>query len=129
MKLNHVANRVSTGHLDLVLELFTTQLGFELLRRIPTDVWLRQSGANVDIQFCETDAPRAEGDKHNSHISFLSETPEVDLRRLAAWFEARGKRTKIGSWSAKEFYLDVPDVFVDFARESMLPELAKYDDV
>jgi hypothetical protein len=126
MKLNHVANRVTQGSLDLILELFTTQLGFKLLRRIPTDIWLRQPGASIDIQFCETASPLAEGDKHNSHISFLSETPEADLRRLAAWFEARGMKTKIGSWSAKEFYLDVPEVFVDFSIESMLPELAEY---
>jgi hypothetical protein len=126
MKLNHVANRITQGNLDLILELFTTQLGFKLLRRIPTDIWLRQQGANVDIQFCETQAHVAQGDKHNSHISFLSETPEADLRRLATWFESRGKKTIIGSWSAKEFYLDVPEVFVDFAIESMLPDLAEY---
>ena|GEM_PF-1541364 len=109
------------------LELFTTRLGFTLIRRIPTDIWLRQPGANIDIQFCETDAPIAEGDKHNSHISFLSETPEAELREIASWFESRGRKTRIGSWSAKEFYLDVPEVFVDFAIESMLPELADYD--
>jgi hypothetical protein len=126
MKLNHVANRITQGNLDLILELFTTQLGFRLLRRIPTDIWLRQQGANVDIQFCETQTPVTQGDKHNSHISFLSEAPEADLRRLATWFESRGKKTRIGSWSAKEFYLDVPEVFVDFAIESMLPDLAEY---
>jgi len=126
VKLNHVANRVKRGNLELMVELFTTQLGFRLLRRIPTDVWLRQSGANVDIQFCETEAPVVLGDKHNSHISFLSPTPEADLKKLAEWFESKGKITKLGSWSEKEFYLDVPDVFVDFAIESMTPDLAEY---
>ena len=76
MRLNHVANRVREGTLELILELFTTRLHFVLLRRIPTDIWLRQNGRNVDIQFCETPAANAPGDKHNSHISFLSEDPE-----------------------------------------------------
>jgi hypothetical protein len=39
MRLNHVANRITKGNLDLMVELFTTQLGFKLLRRIPTDIW------------------------------------------------------------------------------------------
>jgi hypothetical protein len=127
MKLNHVANRVTHGNLELMLECFTEQLGFVLLRRIPTDIWLRQGSSNVDIQICETDAPPIGGDRHNSHISFLSDNPKAELEKLAAWFEKRGKATKIGSWSAKEFYLDVPDVFVDFAIESMTPDMADYD--
>lgn len=126
MKLNHCSNRITRGNLDLLLALFTEELGFRLLRRIPTDIWLRQEGANVDIQFCETDAPPIEHDKHNSHISLLSETPETDLKKLAVWFQEQGFETRMGSWSEKEFWLDVPSVFVDFVLESMLPELANY---
>lgn len=127
MKLNHVANRITKGHLDLMLQLFTKELGFTLLRRIPTDIWLRQDGSNVDIQFCETDAPPIGHDKHNSHISFLSISPEGELQKLAKWFEERGKKTRTGSWSEREFWLDVPEVFVDFTLESMTPDLADYD--
>ena len=119
MKLNHVANRITKGHLDLMLELFTERLGFHLLRRIPTDIWLRQDDASVDIQFCETDAPPIGGDKHNSHISFLSETPEDDLKKLAAWFEERGKKTRMGSWSEREFWLDVPGKYLLILRWSL----------
>ena len=126
MKLNHVANRISKGSLEIMLELFTQVLGFKLLRRIPTDIWLRQGEANIDIQFCETDASVVGGDKHNSHISFLSPTPEKDLQGLAEWFHQRGYETKIGSWSVREFWLDVPAVFVDFTIESMRPDLAEY---
>ncbi len=126
MKLNHVANRITKGNLELMLELFTKELGFKLLRRIPTDIWLRQGDAKVDIQFCETNAPAATGDKHNSHISFLSKTPEKDLQRLAEWFHKRGYETKMGCWSEREFWLDVPTVFVDFTLESMTPDLAEY---
>lgn len=127
MRLNHCANRITKGSLDLVLTLFTEELGFRLLRRIPTDIWLRQVGSNVDIQFWETEAPPVDFDKHNSHISFLSETPEFDLKKLADWFSKKGYEAKIGSWSDREFYLDVPGVFVDFAIEAMRPELAEYE--
>ena len=111
----------------MVQDFFTSELGFKLLRKIPTDIWLRQADSNVDIQFCETDALPILNDKHNSHISFLTTSPEDDLKRLAEWFERHGKKTKIGSWSKKEFYLNVPEVFVDFAIEAMTPDLAEYD--
>lgn len=126
MKLNHVANRISKGSLDLMLELFTEELGFTLLRRTSTDIWLRQGNSNVDIQFCETEAAVIGDDKHNSHISFLSETPEKNLQELAEWFHQRGCETRMGSWSGREFWLDVPKVFVDFTIESMTPELVEY---
>lgn len=127
MKLNHVANRITKGSLDLMLSLFTEELGFKLLRRIPTDIWLRQGESTVDIQFCETDAPPIGHDKHNSHISFLSDSPEDELRKLAEWFKVRGFESRMGSWSSREFWLDVPEVFVDFTLESMTPDLAAYN--
>ena len=126
MKLNHIANRITKGSLGLMLALFTEELGFKLLRQIPTDIWLRQGDNQIDIQFCETDAPPVEHDKHNSHISFLSANPQKDLQKLEAWFHARGFKTKMGAWSSKEFWLDVPEVFVDFTIECMTPDLAKY---
>ena len=127
MKLNHCANRITEGSLELMQSLFTEELGFRVLRRKSTDIWLRQGDSNIDIQFSETQTPPLGSDKHNSHISFLSETPEADLRSLADWLGKRGYEAKIGSWSDREFYLDVPNVFVDFAIEAMLPELADYN--
>lgn len=127
MKLNHVANRIVAGTLDLVIDFFTSSLGFRVMRRTQEDVWLRQDGATVDLQFSETHTKPLTGDKHNSHVSFLSPNPKEDLRRCEEWFRSRGWRAVVGSWSEKEFYLDVPDVFVDFAIEAMRPELADYE--
>lgn len=110
-----------------MLEFFTEELGFALVHRIPTDIWLRHPDANIDIQLCETDAPVALGDRHNSHIAFVSDTPEEDLKKAAAWFEQRGKQARIGSWSHREFWLDVPGVFVDFMLECMSTELIEYE--
>lgn len=114
MKLNHVSNRVTLGSLELMVDLFTSELGFRVLRLTDTDVWMKQEGANIDIQFCETEAPAVKGDKYNSHISLLSDTPRESLEGLARWFEYKGEMTELGSWSEKEFWLDAPDIFVDF---------------
>ncbi|NUN15886.1 MAG: hypothetical protein HUU55_19855 [Myxococcales bacterium] len=126
MQLNHVANRIVAGHLELVVEFFKSQLGFRVMRRTADDVWLRQGEATVDLQFSESATAPMTGDKHNSHVSFLSQDPEQDLNRHARWFRSRGQNAVVGSWSDREFYLDVPDVFVDFAIEAMRPELADY---
>ncbi len=126
MRLNHVANRLDGRHFDLIVEMLTTQLGFATLRRTERSVWLRQPGANVDLQFSRSDTPARDADKLRSQVAFLSDTPEADLGRLAAWAQARGLGAAVGRYSDREFYLDAPDAFVDFVIEAMLPELAEY---
>ena len=59
-------------------------------------------------------------------MSFLSETPQAALDHLAAWARARGMEAIVGSYSEKEFYLDVPEAFVDFVIEAMTPDVADY---
>ena len=127
MRFNHVANRLNPDHFETVVALFVGQLGFVDLRRTGRAVWLRQPGANVDLQFSLSDTGHRDTDRERSQVSFLSDTPEADLRGLAAWFTARGLAAHVGAYSDKEFYLDVPAAFVDFVVEAMLPELAVYD--
>lgn len=127
MQFNHVANRVDARHFEDVVAMFTERLGFIVLRRTERAIWLRQAGTNVDLQLSRTDLPRGEDpDKQRSQVSFLSETPEADLNRLAAWLVARGVAASVGAYSPREFYLDAPLAFVDFVVEAMLPELADY---
>ncbi len=127
MKLDHCANRITKGNVGLIQTLFIEELGFILLRGLPDEIWLRQGDGKLDIQFCETDEnPVPHEDKQNSHIGFISDNPQKELERLATWFKERGHESKIGSWSDKEFYIDVPSVFVDFSIEAMYPEIADY---
>jgi hypothetical protein len=126
MKLNHVAQRVDTRHFDTVAEMFVTQLGFVVLRRTERSVWLRQPGTNVDLQFSRSETLARDADKRRSQVSFLSDTPEAALAELAEWFRAKGLAADVGAYSDREFFLDVPDAFVDFVVEAMLPELADY---
>ena len=102
------------------------KLGFVELRRTERSIWLRQPGANVDLQFSRSETVNRNADKLRSQVSFLSEAPRADLENLAAWAKARGMEAIVGSYSDREFYLDAPVAFVDFVIEAMRPELADY---
>ena len=127
MILNHLANRVDTRHFDTIVEMLTSKLGFVELRRTERSIWLRQPGANVDLQFSRSETGHRDTDKLRSQVSFLSSTPESALQELAIWANERGLTASVGSYSSREFYLDAPEAFVDFVIEAMLPELADYD--
>jgi hypothetical protein len=126
MRFNHVANRLDPRYFETVVAMLKERLGFVALRRTERSIWLRQPGTNVDLQFSRSDTANRDADKLRSQVSFLSETPEADLRELAAWGEARGMTARVGAYSDREFYLDAPDAFVDFVIEAMRPELAEY---
>ncbi len=126
MRFNHVAVRVDGRHFDTVVSMLTERLGFVPLRRTERSAWFRQPGTNVDLQLSRSDTTHRDPDKRRSQVSFLSETPRADLDDLAAWARARGLEASVGSYSDREFYLDLPEAFVDFVIEAMLPELADY---
>ena len=126
MQFNHVANRLDPRHFETIVELLVTQLGFMILRRTERSIWLRQPGANVDLQFSRSETATRDADKLRSQVAFLSETPEAALQALAEWLAAHGVAASVGSYSPREFYLDAPAAFVDFVIEAMLPELADY---
>src|SRR5438270_3726666 len=112
MKLNHVANRLDVRYFETVVEMLKVKLGFVELRRTERAIWLRQPGANVDLQFSRSETAARDADKLRSQVSFLSETPRAALEDLAAWARARGLRAEIGAYSDREFYLDLPEAFV-----------------
>ena len=126
MQFNHVANRLAPEYFETVVEMLTTQLRFVILRRTERAIWLRQPGANVDLQFSRSHTPGRDADKLRSQVAFLSETPRQDLEALAAWAVAHGMEASVGAYSDREFYLDAPAAFVDFVIEAMRPELADY---
>ncbi|WP_018185110.1 hypothetical protein [Kaistia granuli] len=126
MRFNHVANRLDAKHFETIVDLFIQQLGFVELRRTEGVIWMRQPGANIDLQFCQSVETRRDEDKRRSQVSFLSETPRQALEDLAAWLRQRGLEANVGAYSDREFYLDVPEALVDFVIEAMRPELADY---
>jgi hypothetical protein len=126
MRLNHAANRLAPGHFETIIEMLTTRLGFIVLRRTERSIWLRQAGANVDLQFSRSDTAGRDADKLRSQVAFLSDTPRAELDAPADWLRARGVDAVVGAYSDREFYLDAPAAFVDFVIEAMRPELADY---
>ena len=126
MQLNHVANRLDPRFFETVVTMFREQLGFVELRRTERSIWMRQPGANVDVQFSRSDTANRDADKQRSQISFLSETPRAALEDLATWAQAHGMDASVGAYSDREFFLDAPIAFVDFVIEAMTPELAEY---
>jgi hypothetical protein len=126
MRLNHVANRLDPRFFETVVEMLVTQLGFRVLRRTERSIWLRQPGADVDLQFSRSETPNRDADKLRSQVAFLSETPREALQALADWAQAQGMAASVGAYSDREFYLDAPEAFVDFVIEAMRPELADY---
>jgi hypothetical protein len=52
------------------------KLGFLELRRTERAIWLRQPGANVDLQFSRSQSAHRDADKLRSQVSFLSEPLE-----------------------------------------------------
>jgi len=126
MQFNHVAVRVDGRHYEVLVEMFVSCLGFVVLRRTDRSIWLRQPRTNVDLQFSRSETAHRDDDKRRSQVSFLSETPRADLEGLAGWLGSRGVAAEVGAYSEREFYLDAPDVLIDFVIEAMLPELADY---
>lgn len=126
MRLNHVANRLDPRYFETVVTMLKDCLGFVELRRTERSIWLRQPGTNVDLQFGRSDTANRDADKLRSQVAFLTDTPEADLNALAAWAIAHGMPATVGAYSAKEFYLDAPEAFVDFVIEAMTPDLADY---
>jgi len=126
LRFNHVANRVADAHFDTIVGLFRDQLGFVELNRNDRAIWMRQPGANIDLQFSRVATSRDDAERNRSQVSFLSDTPRSDLEKLAIVLRSQGLRAEVGAYSEREFYLDVPEALVDFVIEAMLPELAVY---
>ncbi len=127
MHLNHIANRLDSRYFEVVVEMLKVKLGFVELRRTERAIWLRQPGANVDLQFSRSQSAHRDADKLRSQVSFLSEAPRAQLEDLATWATLHGMKAEVGGYSDREFFLDAPEAFVDFVIEAMTPDLAEYN--
>ena len=115
--------------MGILLDLFVDRLGFRVLRRTKRSAWLRQGGATVDLQLIGVESSESTEDRRFSQISFITSTPQADLEQIAEWLEGRGVRSGVFAYSADEFYLDAPELFVGCVMEAMTPEMAEYGDL
>jgi len=126
-QLHHFSKKIAPGSLKFVLDLFA-QLGCDLFYMGANKNWalVEQKGTDVKIQLIESSGKiLSTKAKENSHIGFISSTPEKDIAKLKRWVERRGKKFVQGGWSDKELYFDCPEVFVDFIVEIMNTSILK----
>ena len=120
-KLHHFAYNIKPNKLAIVIELFE-KLGCNLSYREGQSRWcmIEQKPLLIDIQIIETkDKVVPIETKINTHIGFISNNPTKDIKEIASWAEDKKIKFKQGSWSEKELWFDLPDIFTNFVIEIM----------
>ena len=122
MTLHHFAYNITPNNLEFILELLD-KMGCSLAYREGEARWcmIEQKPISINIQIIETqDSPVSDIEKKvNTHIAFLSENPREDILKLEKWADDKGIGFRYGSWSERELWFDLPDIFVNFVIEIM----------
>lgn len=119
--LHHFAYNIRPKTLELLVSLFL-ELDCEVSYQKDGERWclLAQKSVPVDIQIIERDyEPLKEEQKINTHIAFISDEPEEVLNKISFWAEKNKIDFKKGAWSDKEFWFDLPGIFINFVIEIM----------
>ena len=131
MLFNHSAVRISLDRMDDALALFSEVLGFEEVFEMsgaeggPASPGpfrmsvLRQPTTNVDVQLTAVDAGDSQDAKLLNQIGFVSDDATTELETVRQWCEARGLDVATGHYGPGFFWIDVPEVFMDFVLEVM----------
>ncbi|MDO8470386.1 MAG: hypothetical protein Q7S63_00205, partial [bacterium] len=104
-----------------VLNLFT-ELGFHVLERskVMEIAWIAQRETKFVLQFIESEQhPLPTETKIFTHIAFITEDPKKEIERIKQWIQSQDVTVVDGKWTDKEFWLDCPEVFIDFVLEIM----------
>jgi hypothetical protein len=81
---------------------------------------IAQDGLDFDIQLIETKSTMLHDEtRPNSQIAFISEKPLEDIEKVRRWAEGKNIMFTQNAWSDKEFYFDLPELFVDWVVEVM----------
>jgi len=119
--LHHFAYNITPNNLELFLELMD-KFDCSLAYREGDARWcmIEQKPIPVDIQIIETEDKIAPIEiKTNIHIAFLSDNPKLNIEEIKKWTESKNIKFRQGSWSDKEMWFDLPDIFVNFVIEIM----------
>lgn len=81
---------------------------------------IEQKPLNIDIQIIEvSDKSISTNKKTDAHIGFVSSNPIDDIKVIKQWAKDKDIIFSQGSWSSREHWFDLPDVFSNFVVEIM----------
>ena len=108
----------------------TLELTVEILKLLNCTVSYRESGKRwcmisqdfipVNIQLIEMDAAVVPlRRKISTHIAFLSKSPKEHIKKIEEWAKDNNLKFQHGNCTDKEFWFDLPDIFINFVIEIM----------
>lgn len=128
-RLHHYCQNVTTGSLEMVLEMYRL-LDCNVVYRPPggaTWAMVGQKQLRFAIQVAEvSDTPIADiSKKCQVHAAFISDDPQALINKIDSWAQQKGLAFRQGGWSQIERYFDLPDLFVSFVVEIMHTSIEK----
>lgn len=121
-KLHHAAFRIVPNTLETITEMFEL-LGVRVQYRPPAARWVLVGQDHLDfsIQLIETDnvTPVTGPARINSQVSFISEDPAAHVTKIEQWAAGKNLQFVKGSWTERELWFDLPDLFTDSVIEVM----------
>jgi hypothetical protein len=120
--LHHCAYSIKLKQLELTLELFEL-LDCVCVYREEKASWclLEQKRNPIKIQIIENNnnITIPLNIKINNHIGFLFDSPREIIDKVVEWTKTKNIEYILGSWSEKELWIDLPNIFSTFVIEIM----------
>lgn len=121
--LHHYAQQIIPNSLGDVLEMYE-KLNCKVIYKPETKIpWalVGQEQLKFAIQVLESESKPIEDleIKKQAHVGFISDNPRELLNEIKNWADSKNIKFREGGWSEKEFYFDLPDVFINFVVEVM----------
>lgn len=120
LRLHHTANCIVLGSLENIIDMFK-YLECKVFYLQKEQRWA-MIGQNEHflLQIQEMDSsPIQSKTRLQSHIAFISNNPKEEINKIENWANAKNYNFKKGSWSDREHWFDLPDIFIDFVVEIM----------
>jgi len=120
LKLHHSAHCITPGSLENIIEMFEL-LDCKILYLQKEQRWaMIGQNENFLLQIQEMDnLPIQSKTRLQSHIAFICDNPKEQIEKIENWASSKNINFKKGSWSDREYWFDLPDMFIDFVVEIM----------
>ena len=121
--LHHYAQNISKNTLEDVLDMYKIFNCNVVYRPNNGYKWamIAQKDLRFAIQIVESNEnPISDLDiKRKTHIAFLSDNPKEIVDKVEKWAKKKNISFRKDSWSKKELYFDLPNIFINFVVEVM----------